>query len=128
MRVALDGLHACAGRLLRVWSAIEGLGNVDNFGGQFRFVVLAAAKRQPRPFFKWQRQRDTFPVAGFAEFHQNESGDINGALAVVSVFELLTSELAQSLTVAIDGPNERVSIGDSQRWYLGIHGLGVKRY
>jgi hypothetical protein len=35
--------------------------------------------------------------------------------------------LAQSLAVAIDGPNERVRIRDSQRWYFWIQGLFVKR-
>ncbi len=44
------------------------------FGGQFRFVVLATGKRQPCPFFKCQRQSDAFPMAGFAEFHQNDGG------------------------------------------------------
>ena len=107
---------------------VETLGNVDDFGGQFRFVVLATGKRQPRPFFKCQRQRDAFPVAGFAELHQNDGGDINRTPPDVSVFELPSSVLSQSLTVAIDCPYERVGIGDGQRWYLRIHGLSVKRY
>jgi hypothetical protein len=32
---------------------IEPLGNVDNFGCQFRFMVFAAGKREACPFFKW---------------------------------------------------------------------------
>ena len=60
-------------------------------------------------------------MAGFAELRQNESRDINGTFAVVGVFEQLASLLAQSLAVAIDGPDERVRIRDGERRCLWIH-------
>ena len=98
------------------------MGDVDDFGRQFCFVVFAAGKRGARPLFKWERQRHSVVVTGFAEFRQNKSRNIDGTLGLVGPVEQLPCALAQSFAVAIDGPDKRVRIRDSERRGLRVHG------
>jgi hypothetical protein len=66
-------------------------------------------------------------VTGFAELRQNESWNIDGTLGLVGALEQVPCALAQSLAVAIDGPDSACVSVTASGGVFGSTGLSAER-